>query len=358
MGLFHKKSHTASPVRPATQPLPATHAELQPQAQAQTGKPPKPGKQPKPGKRPKGLVRGVVDPADLIALRFEMVDLRARLGASEQSKAAVETRLAALDAGNAMAQPPRDPADGGVDAEASHRMAHFEAQLGAVVAAAAAASATAENVAAKAMAAVAALTNNSEPAAAANSGALPSVFAPAETPLAVPAGPVGPDPGLLARIDALTAMVDQQYAALPDPTLGARLEELMSRIDAAPDESRLVELEARMESSETRARQTSEHLIAIEHRMNTVSIELTNQVSELGRDIDGFGAHTSSHGNGNGNGNGHAGNGSTGYGLASAELLTELQAAQIKLAAEQARYEIAFRQDLAMLAEHVRRAKS
>ena len=39
------------------------------------------------------------------------------------------------------------------------------------------------------------------------------------------------------------------------------------------------------------------------------------------------------------------------------ELLTELQDAQIKLAEEQARYEIAFRQDLATLAEHVRRAK-
>ena len=497
MGLFRKKSHAAAPARPATQTQPAPPP-------AQAGKQPKPTKPPKPGKQPKaakqgkppkagketkpqkGLVRGVVDPADFIALRFEMVDLRARLEASEQSKAIVETRLAALDAGNAMARPAHDSGDGGVDGEVRHRIAEFEAQLGAVAAAAAAASATAESAAAKALAAAAALARSTEAAPAADGGAFRSVFAPA--PLAVPTGPVSSDPTLVARIDALTAMVDAQHAARPDPTLGARVDELMTRIDAAPDANRLVELEARidavpdanrlgeiealigdlaakiaepppmpllavgpptgtdletaarlddisqrvetidslhgqlaqlnarvtaqaevgaqlsslsdrigelangahqqlpsplavphddelrdnvkaltyrvevlaerMESSETRARQTSEQLIAIEHRMSAVSTELTNQVSELGRDIDGFGAYTSSNGNGhaNGNGNGHA-NGN-GNGHVSADLLTELQAAQIKLAAEQARYEIAFRQDLATLAEHVRRTKS
>jgi len=495
MGLFRKKSPTAAPARSAThtQPAPMDAKAAKPGKQPKPAKPPKPGKQPKaakPGKEPKpakpqkGLVRGVVDPADFIALRFEMVDLRARLEASEQSKAMVETRLAALDAGNAMARPPHDSADGGVNGEVRHRIAEFEVQLGAVAAAAAAASATAESAAANALAA-AALAKNPEPVPTANAGAFRSVFAAA--PLAVPTGPITSDPTLVARIDALTAMVDAQHAARPDPTLGARVDELMSRIDAAPDANRLVELEARidaapdanrlgeiealigdlaakiaepppmpllaiaaptgtdpetaarlddisqrvetidslhgqlaqlnarvtaqaevgaqlsslsdrigqlttgtqqqlpppastvplddglrddvkalsyrvevlaerMESSETRARQTAEQLIAIEHRMSAVSSELTNQVSELGRDIDGFGAYTNSSGNGHAsNGNGHASNGN---GHVSAELLTELQAAQIKLAAEQARYEIAFRQDLATLAEHVRRTKS
>ena len=505
MGLFRKKPPQAAPAQPATPPPPSAGKPLKP------GKPPKPGKQPKPGKPPKagkppkpgkapkpakpekGLVRGVVDPADFIALRFEMVDLRARLEASEQGKAAVETRLAALDAGNAMARPLHDPGSGGVDGEVRHRIAEFEAQLGAVAAAAAAASATAESAAAKAMAAAAALANN-PPAPAPSDAAFHSVFAPA--PLAVPTGPVSPDPTLVARIDALTAMVDAQHAVQPDPGLGARVDELMTRIEAAPDASRLVALEARlnavpdatrlseietligdlaakiaetpaampmitlgstgtdpetaarlddisqrvgtidslaaqlaqlnarvtaqaevgaqlsslsdrvgelsnpasqlpplpvyepvddglrddvraltyrvevlaerMETSETRARQTAEQLVAIEHRVSAVSTELTNQVSELGRDIDGFGAYTNPDGNGhgNGNGNGHAnGNGNghangNGKAAISAELLAELQAAQIKLAAEQARYEIAFRQDLATLAEHVRRTKS
>ena len=503
MGLFRKKSHSAAPAPPAKagkQPKPT-----KPPKPGKQPKAAKPGKQPKPAKPQKGLVRGVVDPADFVALRFEMIDLRARLEASEHSKAIVETRLAALDAGNAMARPPHDSPSGGVDGEVRHRIAEFEAQLGVVAAAAAAASATAESAAAKALAAAAAFANSPAPAPATDVGGFRSVFAP--EPLAVGLAPAGPDPVLVARIDALTAMVDAQHAAQPDPTLGARVDELMSRIDAAPDANRLVELEARldaapnayrlgeiealigdlaakiaeappiplqalnsptgtdpetaarlddisqrvetidslqgqlaqlsarvtaqaevgaqlsslsdrvgqlstgtqpplpppsltvpiddglrddvkalsyrvevlaerMESGETRARQTAEQLIAIEHRMSAVSTELTNQVSELGRDIDGFGVYAGSngngHANGNGtgnahaNGNGHASNGhaSNGHsngsvtGNVSAELVTELQAAQIKLAAEQARYEIAFRQDLATLAEHVRRAKS
>lgn len=479
MGLFRKKSHPAAP--------------------AKTPKAPKPEK---PAKQPKGLIRGVVDPADFIALRFEMVDLRARLEASEQSKAMVETRLAALDAGNAMARPPHIGGDTGVDGEVRHRIADFEAQLDAVAAAAAAASATAENAAAKAMAAAAALAGNPPVGTpipgnpltiAAGPGPIRlGALAPKPEALAVPTGPVSPDPTLMARIDALSAMVDAQHAARPDPSLSDRVDELMSRIEAAPDPERLVALEERIaaapdatrlneiealigdlaakiaeppapplltlgssggtdpetaarlddiservgtidslagqlaqlnarvtaqaevgaqlsnlsdrigeltsgaqgapslsgaddslreqvqelasrvevlvervEGGEARARQTAEHLSLIEQRMNAVSTELTNQVSELGRDIDGFGQYANSSGspNGNGreNGNGHANgsnNASSGSRPLSAELVAELQAAQVKLAAEQARYEIAFRQDLATLAEHVRRTKS
>jgi hypothetical protein len=290
---------------------------------------------------------------------------------------------------------------------------------------------------------------------------------------------VSADPTLVARVDALTAMVDAQHLARPDPGLGARVDELMSRIEAAPDANKLVELEARIEatpsaarlseiealiadlaakiseppvvptnlplinldtmtptgpdpetaarlddiaarvsaidafagqlaqlnarvaaqaevgaqlssltdrigelssasqvqpptvvpvvddelrehvqalsqrveqlserveSSEATVRSTAEQLTAIEHRMSAVSIELANQVSELGRDLEGS---RSSNGDGHASSNGHV----------SDELLTELQHAQVKLAAEQARYEIAFRQDLATLAEHVRRIR-
>ena len=495
MGLFRKKSHTAAPARPATQPNP--------------GQPPKAPRPEKPARQPKGLIRGVVDPADFIALRFEMVDLRARLEASEQSKAIVETRLAALDAGNAMARPPYDSGDSSVDGEVRHRIAEFEAQLDAVAAAAAAASATAENAAAKAMAAAAALANSpaannsptgNPPTGKPAPGNPPTIapgpgpirlgdFAPKPEGLAVPTGPVSPDPTLVARIDALSAMVDAQHAARPDPSLSARVDELMSRLEAAPDPERLVALEERIaaapdarrlgeiealigdlaakiaeppalplltlggnsgtdpetaarlddiservgtidslagqlaqlnarvtaqaevgaqlsnlsdrigeltngaqgappmqsgaddslreyvqelasrvevlvervDSGEARARQTAEHLSVVEQRMNAVSTELTNQVSELGRDIDGFGQYNNNNNNnnnGNGNGNGNANRSSNGSRPLSAELVAELQAAQVKLAAEQARYEIAFRQDLATLAEHVRRTKS
>jgi len=69
---------------------------------------------------------------------------------------------------------------------------------------------------------------------------------------------------------------------------------------------------------------------------------LANQISELGRDIDGL-ANTS---------------GQVGQGTVSDEVLDALRSAQVKLANEQARYEIAFRQDLAALAEHVRHGRA
>jgi hypothetical protein len=70
-----------------------------------------------------------------------------------------------------------------------------------------------------------------------------------------------------------------------------------------------------------------------------VGTELANQISELGRDIDGLAARTADVANG----------------TVSDEVLAALRGGQIKLANEQARYEIAFREDLAALAEHLRR---
>ncbi|CAN5624810.1 hypothetical protein BH10ACT2_BH10ACT2_20480 [soil metagenome] len=383
MGLFRKKTPKAP--KPGKQPKPP-----KPGKQPKPTKPPKPAKPPKPEK---GLVRGVVDPADFIALRFEMVDLRARLEASEQSKAIVETRLEALDAGNAMARPPRD---GGLDGEVRHRIAEFEAQLALVASAVADASATAETAAATATATATALENLPAPA---------PVLAPMPTPmpmaLPVPTAPTGPDPILVARLDEFEKLIGDLAVKIAEPAptsdnagaiesivgqvaqlnarvsaqaeVGAQLSSLRDRIGelqigAVSDDGSSANVQAltyrvevlaeRMETSETRARQTAEQLSAIEHRMNAVSTELTNQVSELGRDIDGFGSYVpanaaasvgnpSNAASSNGNGNVHV----------SAELLAELQEAQIRLAAEQARYEIAFRQDLAALAEHIRSAR-
>ncbi len=134
-----------------------------------------------------------------------------------------------------------------------------------------------------------------------------------------------------------------QHVAEHNDGLGEEVQALSYRVEI---------LAERVESGDVRARKTAEQLSAIEHRMSAVSTELTNQVSELGRDIDGFGGFANS--NENGDSDDRAANGNKHF---STELLTELQSAQIKLAEEQARYEIAFRQDLATLAEHVRRAK-
>jgi chromosome segregation ATPase len=80
----------------------------------------------------------------------------------------------------------------------------------------------------------------------------------------------------------------------------------------------------------------TERVAALHARVTSVSTELANQLNELGHDIDGLAsqAHT--------NGNGEV-------------ALGELRDGQVRLANEQARYQIAFREDLARLADDVRR---
>jgi hypothetical protein len=77
----------------------------------------------------------------------------------------------------------------------------------------------------------------------------------------------------------------------------------------------------------------------LDARVTSVSTELANQITELGSDIDSLDRRP--------NGNGHG---------VSAEVVGELRDGQVRLANEQARYQIAFREDLARLAEHLRRA--
>ena len=57
-----------------------------------------PAKGPKPPKPVKQARKVGVDPADFLALRAELIDMRARLDESEQSRAIVEARLSSLDA--------------------------------------------------------------------------------------------------------------------------------------------------------------------------------------------------------------------------------------------------------------------
>ena len=104
--------------------------------------------------------------------------------------------------------------------------------------------------------------------------------------------------------------------------------------------SQIAQLTERVNANDNTTRQASEQVAAIEQRLDAVSTELANQVSELGRDIDGLAAHS----------------GETAQPAVSGEVIEHLKTAQVKLAFEQARYEIAFRQDLATLAEQVRRS--
>jgi len=110
-----------------------------------------------------------------------------------------------------------------------------------------------------------------------------------------------------------------------DPALGSGPPRI---VNADMVEEALRDLQARME-------ELSNGLTQMDARLTSMGTELTNQLSELGQEIDA---------------------------LANLEgepleggLLNDLKATQVRLAQEQARYQIAFKQDLAELAERLSR---
>ncbi|MEO5724550.1 MAG: hypothetical protein ABIQ39_15015, partial [Ilumatobacteraceae bacterium] len=143
-----------------------------------------------------------------------------------------------------------------------------------------------------------------------------------------------------------TATIDElreRLANIPDHT--ATIEELcgqvaglQERLTTTPDNSQIAQLAERVSATDHTARQNTELVAALDQRLSNISTELANQLSELGRDIDALAelpTDTS--------------------GLTD-EQVEAIRNGQVKLANEQARYEIAFRQDLAVLAEQVRKA--
>ncbi len=75
----------------------------------------------------------------------------------------------------------------------------------------------------------------------------------------------------------------------------------------------------------------------IDQRVTTMTTELSNQIHELGSEIETMTKSSQD--------------------SVSSEALEQLRVSQIRIANEQARYEIAFRQDLAELVEQIRRAQ-
>jgi hypothetical protein len=102
-----------------------------------------------------------------------------------------------------------------------------------------------------------------------------------------------------------------------------------------------------MTANDAAVRETSAQLSALEQRVTAVSIELANQINEIGSDIDALASLPSTDG---------PTTEPRSLSEVSDEVLDALRTAQVRLASEQARYEIAFREDLAALAEQVRRA--
>jgi hypothetical protein len=138
-----------------------------------------------------------------------------------------------------------------------------------------------------------------------------------------------PDP-VLSAIDDLMAFsaqaleVNREEARVSAERL-AMLEELVAKYGAA------------LEAEKAANSATADRLNLIEQRLVSMGNELSHQLHEMGNEIEKLSQN--------------AGDG------APSEILDALRTTQTKLAQEQARYEIAFRQDLAALADQLRRSR-
>ena len=136
------------------------------------------------------------------------------------------------------------------------------------------------------------------------------------------------------RLDA----VDSDKAALGEEVRGIvrRLETPLTPPPDVPpptapaDDTALDEVRDRLAA-------LAERLDAVDHRIASISTELANQIDELSGELDAVVANRPTSGDG-----------------VDAAVLDELRDAQTRLANEQARYQIAFRQDLADLAHRLR----
>jgi uncharacterized phage infection (PIP) family protein YhgE len=103
----------------------------------------------------------------------------------------------------------------------------------------------------------------------------------------------------------------------------------------------LDELSQRMATTEAEATRAREHAAQLEQRLTHMGTELTNQLGELSRELDSLAARPLDGGGA----------------PVDPEMLETLRAGQVKLAAEQARHEITFREDLAAIAEQLRQLR-
>ena len=127
------------------------------------------------------------------------------------------------------------------------------------------------------------------------------------------------------RASALTNTLDSQ----PDlPALVGRIDALDTSIADRNDGAVTAQLD-----------QISKRLDDLDARVTAVSTELANQISELGGEIDAVQKRAEAE-------------------PMSDEVADMLRDSQERLASEQARYQIAFREDLARLAEQLKRPRS
>ena len=303
-------------------------------AEAQSARPQEPSRPRFPRPAPKPQTN-----AELLTLRNELMEVKARLMAAEQSRAIVESRLAALDAttlalsnqqqalatGDVVVVAATDatgsdlppPVPQGPDPETTARLDDLAAKVGMIE--------TLSNQISQLSARV---------AAQAEFGAHLTQLRERITSLQA---------DLDTRADAEPEWVDDTP---PDTSATDELREQLNALgnrvsttEALADQ--LGQLAERVAATDTTARRAGEQVAALEQRLDSVGTELANQLSELGRDIDGLAKHAAQ----------------AASGTVDDAVIESLRNGQIKLANEQARYEIAFREDLAVLAENLRKPK-
>ena len=139
-----------------------------------------------------------------------------------------------------------------------------------------------------------------------------------DAPLEPPLPPPAPEPTV--HPDAFRAVID-------------RVQSLADRLDAEPAPTAPSVHPDELAEVRHRVGELADRLDQVDGRITSISTELANQISELSGDLEGL-----------------QGGGDI------SQLADEMHDAQVKLANEQARYQIAFRQDLAELADFLKRS--
>jgi type I site-specific restriction endonuclease len=141
-----------------------------------------------------------------------------------------------------------------------------------------------------------------------------------------------------ADIAAMAARLDRADADKDE--LGSRVHSLTSRLETPtpppppPEPVKPAFTDADLDILRARFQRLSDRLDEVDTRITSIATELANQITELSGDVESIAKEHPP----------------------TDDIVTEIRDAQVKLANEQARYQIAFREDLAHLAERLRRA--
>lgn len=280
-----------------------------------------------------------VDPVDLLVLQNEIVHLKERLDAAEQAKVILEDQLGSLAATTmVLTNNSRSESNDIVE-----KIEAIEQRIGATETV----GSRVDELQQRVMDVENRRPTDATPGSAspADQQLLAQLSERVEQVAQLAMAPAQPDEVLAARLielersatsvealnrqlAVLTSTVSSQQAAVEQlAALAARVDDLQAASEATD------ELRTRLEQVAAATTANSERLV----QMGT---ELANQLGELSSELDAVGERTA-------NGGG-----------VSDEVVETLRVGQVRLAAEQARHEIAFREDLATIAEQLRRLNS